>query len=519
MNDITLPRLTNRRTPRARDLFARSLRAKVAARVNKTDPDSAADAESGSTWAWAYRWRLHITDLVIVAEALGAAAFVRFATVPTHTLSPDAGVHYLVMSVALLVAWFVSLAVFRTTDMDVIGVGASEYRRVVNATTSVFGLAATVFLVLQADSARWYLIVALPTGLVALLGSRWLWRKWLIGQRKLGHALSRVVIVGRLFEVARVFRQIEADPGSVYTVVGTVIEEADGVVGAATERGLPVCQGLEHAAAQAEALDADAVVVAGHPGEDGQFVHDLAWDLEGKDVDLVLATCLANVAGPRIHLRPVDGLPLLHVEIPHFEGGKHVLKRGLDVVVAGIALVLLAPLLVALAIAIRLDSPGPALFAQERVGRGGQTFRILKFRSMVQDASEQLAALKELNEGSGPLFKLRSDPRVTHLGHVLRKYSLDEFPQLWNVLVGDMSLVGPRPPLLDEVQTYQGYVCRRLFIKPGLTGMWQINGRSLLSWEDSVRLDLYYVENWSLVGDLMIMWRTLKVLVHPVGAF
>jgi lipopolysaccharide/colanic/teichoic acid biosynthesis glycosyltransferase len=187
--------------------------------------------------------------------------------------------------------------------------------------------------------------------------------------------------------------------------------------------------------------------------------------------------------------------------------------------VSAVALLLLSPLLAVLALLIKGDSAGPALFYQERVGRGGQIFRMVKFRSMVATAQDDLAGLLDRNDGAGVLFKIKDDPRVTRIGRVLRKYSLDELPQLWNIFVGDMSLVGPRPPLAQEVLEYEDHVRRRLYIKPGLTGMWQVNGRSDLNWEESVRLDLYYVENWSLVGDLVIMWRTLKVLTHPVGAY
>jgi exopolysaccharide biosynthesis polyprenyl glycosylphosphotransferase len=196
-----------------------------------------------------------------------------------------------------------------------------------------------------------------------------------------------------------------------------------------------------------------------------------------------------------------------------------VLKRLLDVVVSGTAILLLLPVLLVIGLAVRLDSPGPAIFRQERVGRNGSTFTMLKFRSMAIDAEERLAALRAQNEGAGLLFKMKDDPRVTRVGRFIRKYSLDELPQLWNVLVGDMSLVGPRPPLRREVDGYESHVHRRLYIKPGLTGMWQVNGRSDLSWDESVRLDLYYVENWSLTGDLVILWRTARVLLHPTGAY
>ncbi|HWH25490.1 MAG TPA: sugar transferase, partial [Pseudolysinimonas sp.] len=284
-------------------------------------------------------------------------------------------------------------------------------------------------------------------------------------------------------------------------------------------RGVTVLQGTDHVVDYASNLSCDSIIVAGEPSGRSNYIRDLAWELEGKSLELVLATSLANIAGPRIHYRPVDGLPLLTVEIPEYEGGKHVLKRMLDITLSLIALIVLAPIFGVIAVLIRVDSPGPALFSQERVGQGGKSFRIFKFRSMCVDAPERLAELRALNEGNGVLFKLKNDPRVTRLGRFMRKYSIDELPQIWNVLVGDMSLVGPRPPLPNEVEEYEDHVRRRLYIKPGLTGMWQIGGRSSLSWEDSVALDLYYVENWSVIGDLMIMWRTFKVLVAPVGSY
>jgi len=183
------------------------------------------------------------------------------------------------------------------------------------------------------------------------------------------------------------------------------------------------------------------------------------------------------------------------------------------------ALIVLLPVFAALAVLIKKDSPGPTFFVQKRVGVNGNTFRMFKFRSMHSNAEELLDQLQSQSEGNGLLFKMKDDPRVTQVGRWIRKYSLDELPQIFNVLRGEMSLVGPRPPLPKEVQAYEGHVGRRLYIKPGLTGLWQVSGRSDLDWEESVRLDLYYVENWSLTGDIMIMWRTFKVMLNPVGAY
>jgi exopolysaccharide biosynthesis polyprenyl glycosylphosphotransferase len=215
----------------------------------------------------------------------------------------------------------------------------------------------------------------------------------------------------------------------------------------------------------------------------------------------------------------VEGLPLMHVDIPQYSGAKHVLKRVVDVAMALGALLALSPLLLVLAIIVRLDSPGPVLFRQDRVGKDGHPFGMFKFRSMVVDAEARLAALDQRNEGAGVLFKLRDDPRVTHCGRWMRKYSLDELPQLWNVVLGHMSMVGPRPPLDREVSGYEHHTHRRLLIKPGITGLWQINGRSDLAWEEAVRLDLYYVENWSIAGDLLILWRTFRAVIKPSGAY
>jgi exopolysaccharide biosynthesis polyprenyl glycosylphosphotransferase len=260
-------------------------------------------------------------------------------------------------------------------------------------------------------------------------------------------------------------------------------------------------------------------MVAGQPAGGGEFIRDLGWDLERTDAELMIASRLANVAGPRIHFRPAEGMPLMHVELPIYEGGKHVVKRVFDILVSATALILLWPLFVIIPILIKRDGRGPVFFRQERIGRNGQPFPMVKFRSMVDHAEDRLAELVDQSDGNGMLFKLRDDPRVTKIGRMLRTSSLDELPQLWNVLVGQMSLVGPRPPLSSEVEKYEQHVLRRLYLKPGLTGIWQINGRSNLSWEDSVRLDLYYVENWSLTGDLLILWRTLKVILRPVGAY
>ncbi|MCU1635624.1 MAG: sugar transferase [Cryobacterium sp.] len=472
---------------------------------------------SGRVWARRYRAKLLASDVTVLSIAVASSPLAAIgATHPPGT--PVGG--YLAVSLLVVALWAGTLVAFHTRDSRVVGVGATEYKQVINATALTFGMLAIAFHIAQIDFARDFFLLALPLGIAALIVERWLWRRWLLRQRRFGHYLSRVIVVGEREDVEYVVGQIHEKSGAAYYVVGAALDsdEHASVVVAGSDR-VPVVADYRHIAGAVSRMGADTVIVAGQPRGGSGFIRGLAWDLENTTADLVLSSRLTDVAGPRIHFRPVEGLPLIHVEIPRFEGTKHVVKRTFDMTVSAVALTLLAPLLLLIGAFIALDSSGGVLFTQERCGRGGRTFRMVKFRSMVPTAESDLAGLMGQNEGSGALFKMRNDPRVTRVGRVLRKYSLDELPQLWNILVGDMSLVGPRPPLPREVESYETHVHRRLYIKPGLTGMWQVNGRSDLSWEESVRLDLYYVENWSLAGDLMIMWRTIKAMVQPVGAY
>ena len=467
-------------------------------------------------WSRNYRAWLSLSDTLIVAAAVGGSFLVRFGFGSSDLGGLDQA--YWLVGGVVVVSWLVLLAAFRSRDPRVLGVGFSEYRRVASASFFAFGGLAIVFLLLKLEVARGFFVLTLPIGLAALVLSRWIWRQWLSRQRSSGRYLSRALVGGTPAEIAYVVDQLERNTGATYHIVGAATDSGADAAESA-KLTVPVVADLGNLAMAAANLQVDTVILAGQPGDDRGFVRDLSWQLEGAATDLVLAAGLTDVAGPRIHFRPVEGLPLIHVEIPQFTGAKHVLKRALDVVLSGAALLVLSPVYLVLGMLVRLDSPGGAFFSQERVGRGGQTFRMHKFRSMVATAEADAADLAMQNDGAGLLFKMRTDPRVTRIGRVMRKYSLDELPQLWNVFLGHMSLVGPRPPLPREVAAYEDHVHRRLFIKPGLTGMWQISGRSDLSWDESVRLDLYYVENWSLMGDLIILWRTVKVLVRPVGAY
>jgi exopolysaccharide biosynthesis polyprenyl glycosylphosphotransferase len=511
-------------------LAAGSVRVPQRTRISAEPQHSVWDDESRTTPASPriaanVRWRsfanrLRITDAAVIAVSVASAYLVRFGSDGMAAPESDFETKYLVVSTLLLVAWIAVLEIYRTRDSRTLGVGAAEYKRVAQATLKLFGALAMAMVFVHFDVVRGYFAIALPLGLLLLTGNRWLWRRWLNRQRTRGTYLSRVIVIGESTDVEYVINQIHRNPAAGYQVSGVALPTLEKSMELRPPwYRIPVLSTLADVSRMVEVAGADAVIVAGPVPGGSTYIRELGWKLEETATELVLASGLTNVAGPRIHWRPVDGLPLVHVELPQYAGGKHVLKRAVDIVAASLALLVLAPLLLVLAIIVKRDSEGPIIFRQLRAGRNGMPFHMLKFRSMVQTAETDLDALRDLNEGSGLLFKIRNDPRVTRCGRWMRKYSLDELPQFWNVLTGEMSLVGPRPPLPTEVEGYEKFTNRRLLIKPGITGLWQINGRSSLPWDESIRLDLYYVENWSLTGDLLIMWRTFRAMRTPVGAY
>jgi exopolysaccharide biosynthesis polyprenyl glycosylphosphotransferase len=484
-----------------------------------TAPSRGRTATVGRRSMRRYADLLFLTDSLVVLGSLVTATLARFGAEDASVRVLGTPTGYWLVAGFIAVTWILALTIYRSRDVRVIGSGSIEYRRVTSATAMLFGLDAIILVVVNANISRGFFIIAFPLGLASLLITRRLWRFWLVRRRRMGRYVSSTIVVGPRPDVVRVLTTLNANPAAPYRAVGVALEGGDTAqeltIGS---RSYPVIQEHSTFADDVRTRGIDVVIVAGQPS-DPDFIRNLGWDLERTQAEMLIASRLVNVAGPRIHMRPAEGLPLMHVELPSYEGGKHVLKRVLDFTASLAGLVLLSPLFLAIAVIVKATSPGPVFFRQARVGRNGDLFSMIKFRSMVPDAEDALERLRQHNEGSGLLFKLKDDPRVTPIGRVLRRYSLDELPQLWNVLVGHMSLVGPRPPLESEVRQYEKHVLRRLYIKPGLTGMWQINGRSNLSWEESVRLDLYYVENWSLTGDLLILWRTARVVLKPVGAY
>jgi exopolysaccharide biosynthesis polyprenyl glycosylphosphotransferase len=477
---------------------------------------------SKSGWARSYARRLAFTDAGAIAASVALAQLVRFGTDPA-TLKSELSVYsYTLVSGVLVMAWFTALALLRSREPRAVGTGFDEYRRVISASTALFGAIAVVSYLLKLEVARGYLAVALPLGLSSLLMGRWLWRKWLTRERCEGRLTSTVLVVGSHRAAAGMAQTFERAQAAGFRVAGVCVPGwRTGKASSLNIDGhsVPVL-GDENAlpeALAATAADMVAVSNTDYLGTDG--MRALAWQLEAVDVDLVVAPSVVDVAGPRLQIHPVAGLPLLHVDRPQYRGAVKVGKLALDGFGATLALFFLSPIMLIVALLIKLDSPGPVLYKAERIGRNGEPFSMLKFRSMVVGAERRRRALVDRNQASGPLFKMRDDPRVTRVGRWIRRLSIDELPQLINVIRGEMSLVGPRPPLRLEVASYTGDVHRRMLVKPGITGLWQVSGRSDLSWEEAVRLDLYYVENWSMIQDVLIMCRTIGAVFKGTGAY
>ncbi len=466
-----------------------------------------------------YLYAVRAGDLVAVSIAVVVAQHVRFGLGQQVAVSGLPPVSYSVASAILVLGWMVCLHLQRSYDGRLVGHGVQEYRAAFRASTALFaGLAITAF-ALRLDFARLYVLVAFPLGTLLVLGGRWTARRWLVAQRRQGHMSDRVLLVGDREHVAGLVEALRRTPDAGYDVIGACVEDAAGDTGdgevPGTDTGVPVLGHHRDVLVRALDLRADVIAVCSSGALGPSGLRRLGWALEGTDIDLVVAPGIMDVAGPRVLTRPVQGLPLIHVEAPDLSGPQRVIKDVGDRVAAALLLAVMAPVLLAVALSVRLEDGGPVLFRQVRVGHDGRTFGMWKFRSMVADAESQLPRLMSLSDGAGPLFKMRADPRVTRTGAVIRRYSLDELPQLLNVLRGDMSLVGPRPPLPREVAEYEDTARRRLLVKPGMTGLWQISGRSNLSWGEAVRLDLYYVENWTPLLDLLILWRTARVVLRP----
>jgi exopolysaccharide biosynthesis polyprenyl glycosylphosphotransferase len=447
----------------------------------------------------------------------GASALIGAACALAVRFGTGPRLSYLLFTLALPIAWLAIVMIQRGYEQRFLGTGPEEYRRVFQAGLVMFTSIAVVSYALRSEVARGYVFVAIPVTVLITMALRRQLRTWIYRLRDQGLALQRVLVVGRADAVVSLIEKLDHEPQHGLVPVGACVPFSG--VEVSHLHDVPVVGEPSKVLQAVDETGAHMVAVVSHPDLSGQALRRLSWALEERDVELIVSPGIVEVAGPRLSIRPIAGLSLLHLERPGASGGRMLGKLVFDRTVGSLLLLMASPLLIGIALAVRLTSSGPALFKQTRVGVDGREFTMVKFRSMVVGAEAQRQALLSQSEGNGVLFKMRNDPRVTRVGGVLRRFSLDELPQLLNVVRGDMSLVGPRPPLPDEVAGYSDDATRRLRVKPGLTGLWQVSGRSDLTWEESLRLDLRYADNWSLALDISILWRTVRAVVRGSGAY
>jgi exopolysaccharide biosynthesis polyprenyl glycosylphosphotransferase len=494
-------------------------RAGVAQRFRPWAPAATVARRERADWRRQYARLVLAVDTVMLAFASLTGWVARFGVQDSHISAGSYGVPYLAVAVLVVPVWLSVIGLSRGYEDRFLGSGTEEYKRIANSSFRFIAVLAMLAYAARLDIARGYVGIALPLGTAMLLLGRWICRLEMAARRRRGEWSDAVVVVGGANEARELVAQMRRDPVAGLVPVGACVPAHPSSVLECDDARIPVIGGLTDVLRAVDQTRAHVVAVTAGRGLSSSALRQLSWSLEGRGVELYVAPSLTDVAGPRITMRPVAGMPLLHIEEPELTGLRRFVKGTFDRVVAGLAVLALLPVLGACALAVMVSSRGPVLFRQTRVGKDGSTFTMLKFRSMYRDAESRLHTIIDLNQGNGVLFKLRVDPRVTPVGKFLRKYSLDELPQLLNVVLGHMSLVGPRPNLPREVDEYAPDVHRRHLVKPGITGLWQVNGRSELSWEETVRQDLFYVENWSLPLDLSILVKTVRAVVKGSGAY
>ncbi|MFD5792104.1 sugar transferase [Streptomyces diastatochromogenes] len=456
---------------------------------------------------WEQRYRLVL--LVADGSAAAVAAFVIHAA-------------YGRWAVALVLppTWIVAMLAHRSYDRSALGLGAEEYLRVLRGAVALPALAAGAYYLFTHDSGLFHdMIMATVPAVAIALSGRYLLRRRMHRRWARGRDRSATLLVGPSHGIVELVTVLRRGGVQELQVAGVCLSDPEN----ATEirkLGLPLLGGVDDMADVFRALGISTVAVLPAPEFDASVLRRMSWIAAVQGVDFLLAPVLADVSASRLAVRPTNGIPLVGIQAPNLSRISRVPKELLDRALAAVLLVFLALPMLLIALIVRLDSSGPALFRQQRVGRYGDHFTMLKFRTMRQDSEALRAELVHLNQNSdGLLFKVKEDPRITRVGSFLRRSSLDELPQLINAVRGDMSLVGPRPPLPEEVEEYTPDIKRRLLVKPGLTGLWQVSGRSDLPWDEAVRLDLGYVDNWSMGLDLSILLRTGSAVVRRTGAY
>jgi len=456
-----------------------------------------------------YATRAVIWDALAVTAA-SAVGFILRWTIPYNLDIGDAT--YVFFALVVVVSWIGVLVLRGAYDTRILGVGSEEFKRIVGASAFVFAAIAIVAYALKLDLSRGFVLITFAVGLLLLLTVRWVLRAWLRHERMYGHFLHRTIVIGSGQAQTDLVDLLDRDPVAGFDVVDVIDEPSN----SQEERELD--EWLDEVMARISLEDVDTVAVAGSPVMGQKFIQRLAWRLEGPRVDLLVAPTVGDVAGPRVTMRMAADLPLLHLDEPHLTGPKRAIKRTLDVIIGSLLFVLFLPFMILAAIGTFATSRGPAFYRQKRVGRGGELITVTKFRTMYVGADQERNAVIGAPD-ERILQRYKDDPRITVFGRILRRWSIDEMPQVVNVITGSMSLVGPRPVLPEELGLFDDADHRRHLTKPGLTGLWQVSGRKEVDWDERMRMDLEYVENWSPALDLVIVAKTAKVVITGKGAY
>ncbi|MGO2823970.1 sugar transferase [Brachybacterium alimentarium] len=457
-----------------------------------------------------------VLDVFAIILAMGGAYLVRQAALGA---AGDLSEHIFDSAAVIALGWLLAITLFNGYDPRLVPSGTELFRNLLHATLAAAGIIGTVVYLADIELSRAFFLAFFLLGPPLLLLDRVLIRRTLNSARTRGRFRQGVIAVGSLAHVDGIARTIHRERWLGYDIVGAVTPTGSA---STSELGIPVLGPEQDLLRIAEDLRPGILLFTAGATASAEEFRRTAWKLEHEDVSVIVVPALTEISADRLRMRPVAGLPLVHMDLPRARAALKWTKRLFDIVASAVLLAVLSPVLAMIAVRIRLHDGGPVVFRQDRVGREGHHFEFLKFRTMVTDAEAVLVEMTERavqDRGNAVMFKMREDPRITRPGRFLRRYSLDELPQLWNVLRGDMSLVGPRPALPREASAYDEDARRRLSVRPGITGLWQVSGRSDLSWEDTVRLDLYYVDNWSFIQDLQILLRTVRAVLASSGAY
>lgn len=486
----------------------------------RVPPPNETHERESKNWQRVFSRRIFLTDSITVITVTWIGTLFSTGQINAGALNSNADSHAVFGLLACFgLIWISFLGMTGSRSSFFSDSRTNEFHRVAKATAWLFILAATFSFFAETNVLRSYFLVTLPLGLVMLLFQRWLMRIRLVRAQGNGFFLTRTIVVGSAYTTKQLLHELSLTHNNHYLVCGAVVVEQD--QNQYCDLPVPTTRFTTVSAILAELnrLKATTIILSGSDHLSSPEIRELSWRLVPGRQRLLLTTNLVDETARRVTLQQISRTHVMQIEPPLVSGIKFTVKRLIDIVGSSILLVVLSPLFLVTSLAIMFTSAGPVFFSHERIGRDGTTFRMFKFRSMVSSAEHMLASLlKEQGNESVPLFKIKDDPRITPIGRIIRRFSIDETPQLLNVLLGHMSLVGPRPQVAAEVELYDHSAARRLLIKPGMTGLWQVSGRSRLSWEESIRLDLYYVDNWSLAGDLSILWRTVRAVLAGDGA-